>query len=111
MTITCPRCHSDRVETRNHAKRTGGAIGTAAGAASGAAGAIGGAEFGAAASSRWPSREYYRRNPWRHTRWSHNLRAFYGFSHEQDLIFFTFSIVSRSSVCATIASLVFGSNP
>ncbi|GAC1608879.1 MAG: hypothetical protein NVS3B3_14310 [Aquirhabdus sp.] len=45
MPIICPRCHSDKVESKNYARRTGGAIGTAAGAAS----AMGGAEIGAAA--------------------------------------------------------------
>lgn len=44
---SCPRCQSSRVETRNRARKTGGAIGTVAGATSAAAMALSGAEMGA----------------------------------------------------------------
>jgi len=43
----CPKCQSGRVETRNHARKAGGAIGTVAGAVSGAAVVLSGAEMGA----------------------------------------------------------------
>ena len=43
----CPKCQSGRVETRNHARKAGGAIGTVAGAVSGAAVLLSGAEMGA----------------------------------------------------------------
>jgi hypothetical protein len=49
MPLACPRCQSERIETRSYGRKAGGAIGTVAGAASGAAGAIGGAEIGATA--------------------------------------------------------------
>ena len=44
MKPRCPQCHSQRIETKNYAKKTGGTIGTVAGAASGAAAAMRGAE-------------------------------------------------------------------
>ena len=37
MTSNCPKCHSDRIGTKNLGRKTGGVIGTVAGAASGAA--------------------------------------------------------------------------
>lgn len=43
----CPKCQSGRVETRNHARKAGGAIGTVAGTTSGVAIALSGAEVGA----------------------------------------------------------------
>ncbi|SFI48706.1 hypothetical protein SAMN04515618_13012 [Collimonas sp. OK307] len=49
MTLTCPKCQSDRINTHDYAKRTCGAIGTVAGAVAGAAGCISGAEIGATA--------------------------------------------------------------
>lgn len=49
MTLACPRCQSECIETRSYGRKAGGAIGTVAGAASGVAGAIGGAEIGATA--------------------------------------------------------------
>ncbi|WP_454824473.1 hypothetical protein [Paraburkholderia xenovorans] len=44
----CPKCLSTRVEARNLARKTGGAIGTVAGTTSGIAFALSGAETGAA---------------------------------------------------------------
>jgi phage tail tape-measure protein len=49
MTLTCPKCQSDRIHTHDYAKRTCGAVGTVAGAVAGASGCIGGAEIGATA--------------------------------------------------------------
>ncbi|MGF6533224.1 uncharacterized protein (DUF983 family) [Paraburkholderia sp. GAS206C] len=46
---SCPKCRSDRIETRHRARRTGGAVGAFAGTASGIALALSGAETGAAA--------------------------------------------------------------
>ncbi|SAL19814.1 complement resistance protein TraT [Caballeronia telluris] len=43
----CPKCQSSRVDARNLARRTGGAIGTVAGTTSGIAFALSGAETGA----------------------------------------------------------------
>jgi len=43
----CPKCQSVRIETRNQARKVGGAIGTVAGAVSGAAVVLSGAEMGA----------------------------------------------------------------
>ena len=45
----CPRCRSSRIETRNTARKTGGAIGAVAGAAGTATAAMSGAEIGATA--------------------------------------------------------------
>ena len=47
MTIQCPQCQSERIHTRNLAKKAGGALGTAAGTASGIASALRGATAGA----------------------------------------------------------------
>jgi len=44
----CPKCQSSRVDARNLARKTGGAIGTIAGTTSGIAFALSGAETGAA---------------------------------------------------------------
>jgi len=44
VTPRCPRCHSARVESRNFARRLGGAIGAIAGTTSGMALAVIGAE-------------------------------------------------------------------
>jgi hypothetical protein len=44
---TCPKCQSTRVDARNLARKTGGAIGTIAGTTSGIAFALSGAETGA----------------------------------------------------------------
>lgn len=46
MSFHCPNCHSERVTTRNRAKKAGGFIGGVAGTASGAAGAFSGSEIG-----------------------------------------------------------------
>ena len=46
----CPKCQSTRVETRNHARKAGGAIGTVAGMTSGVAFALSGADVGVTAS-------------------------------------------------------------
>jgi len=43
----CPKCQSLRIETRNYARKVGGAIGTVAGTTSGVAFALSGAEVGA----------------------------------------------------------------
>jgi len=43
----CPQCQSDRITTKNYAKKTGGTIGAVAGAAAGAASVLSGAEIGA----------------------------------------------------------------
>ena len=43
----CPKCQSTRVDARNLARKTGGAIGTLAGTTSGIAFALSGAETGA----------------------------------------------------------------
>ena len=45
---SCPKCQSDRVDTRHRARKTGGAVGAVAGMASGIAFALSGAETGAA---------------------------------------------------------------
>ena len=45
---TCPKCESSRVDARNLARKTGGAVGAVAGTASGIAFALSGAETGAA---------------------------------------------------------------
>jgi predicted RNA-binding Zn-ribbon protein involved in translation (DUF1610 family) len=47
VTPPCPECQSLRIETRNHARKIGGAIGTVAGTTSGVAYALSGAEIGA----------------------------------------------------------------
>ena len=49
MTLTCPKCQSNRINTYDYAKRTCGAVGTVAGAVAGTASCIGGAEIGATA--------------------------------------------------------------
>lgn len=49
MTLKCPKCQSERIETKNYAKKTGSTIGTVAGAARGAAVVVAGAEIGATA--------------------------------------------------------------
>lgn len=46
MTLTCPKCESDRIDTKNIARKTGGSVGTLAGATGGALGALSGAEIG-----------------------------------------------------------------
>lgn len=46
MNLHCPNCYSERVTTRNRAKKAGGLIGGIAGTASGAAGAFSGSEIG-----------------------------------------------------------------
>lgn len=48
MSIHCPFCNSERVRTRNIARKLGGAAGAAGGAATGAANAVVGARSGAA---------------------------------------------------------------
>jgi hypothetical protein len=48
LPISCPRCNSSRITTRDYARKAGGAVGTVAGAAGSAAAALGGAETGAA---------------------------------------------------------------
>ncbi|MET3119986.1 hypothetical protein AAKU64_004234 [Undibacterium sp. GrIS 1.8] len=48
MITLCPKCQSDRIDTKNYAKKTGGTIGTVAGVVFGAAGVVTGAELGAA---------------------------------------------------------------
>jgi hypothetical protein len=47
MTMTCPHCQSQRVATKDIAKKTGGVLGMVGGAASGTVGTLGGAELGA----------------------------------------------------------------
>jgi hypothetical protein len=47
MTVSCPKCRSPGVETRHHARKAGGAVGTVAGMASGIGIALSGAEIGA----------------------------------------------------------------
>jgi DNA-directed RNA polymerase subunit RPC12/RpoP len=49
MTIKCPKCQSERIDSRNYGKKAGSAIGTVAGAISVAAGMMRGAEVGATA--------------------------------------------------------------
>jgi hypothetical protein len=51
MTLICPKCHSERIDTRNLARKAGGTLGTLAGATSGAAGLFQGARAGWAAAS------------------------------------------------------------
>jgi uncharacterized C2H2 Zn-finger protein len=46
--LSCPRCNSVHIATRDYARKAGSAVGTAAGAAGSAAAALGGAEAGAA---------------------------------------------------------------
>ncbi|WP_229519203.1 hypothetical protein [Massilia rhizosphaerae] len=48
LRISCPRCNSSRITTRDYARKAGSAVGTVAGAAGSAAAALGGAETGAA---------------------------------------------------------------
>lgn len=45
--LSCPRCNSTRIATRDYARKAGSAVGAAAGAAGSAAAALGGAEAGA----------------------------------------------------------------
>jgi len=47
QSLSCPRCNSHRITTRDYASKTGSAIGTVAGAAGGAAAMMAGAETGA----------------------------------------------------------------
>lgn len=49
MSVKCPRCNSEHVETRDLASKACGAVGAAAGAAAGVAGALNGAKLGARA--------------------------------------------------------------
>ena len=51
MTMICPKCASRDIETRDVAKKTGGALGLLAGAASGVASAMSGADIGASVGS------------------------------------------------------------
>jgi hypothetical protein len=51
MTVICPKCHSERIDTRNRARKVGGTIGMAAGATTGAAGLFQGARAGWATAS------------------------------------------------------------
>lgn len=46
--LPCPQCGSERIETRDFAQRTGGALGGVAGAAGGVAGTLPGAQLGLA---------------------------------------------------------------
>jgi hypothetical protein len=45
--VSCVRCNSTKIATRDYARKTGSAVGAAAGAAGSAAAALGGAEAGA----------------------------------------------------------------
>lgn len=49
--LLCPRCQSDRIETRSYGKKIGGAVGAAAGVGSGIALVLSGADVGAALGS------------------------------------------------------------
>ncbi len=49
--LLCPRCQSERVETRNYGKKIGGALGAAAGIGSGMALVLSGADTRAAIGS------------------------------------------------------------
>ncbi len=51
MPIICPKCDSERIHTRNRARKAGGAVGTLAGATTGAAGLFQGARYGWAAAA------------------------------------------------------------
>lgn len=51
-TVVCPKCGSPNIETKNHAKRIVGAIGTCAGVMSALSGAAKGAGVGAAMAFR-----------------------------------------------------------
>jgi hypothetical protein len=46
VTPPCPKCQSGRIETRNRARKAGGAVGAVAGITSGVAFALSGAEVG-----------------------------------------------------------------
>lgn len=46
MSLQCPRCASERIDTKDIARKTAGSVGTVAGAAGGAIGALNGAEIG-----------------------------------------------------------------
>lgn len=46
MVYRCPSCHSERIETRNLARKAGGLIGTLGGSVGGAASSLSGAEVG-----------------------------------------------------------------
>ena len=51
MTLTCPKCNSGQIGTRNRARKAGGTIGMAAGATTGAAGLFHGGRAGWATAS------------------------------------------------------------
>lgn len=51
QTLICPRCQSERIETRSYGKRVGGALGAAAGIGSGMALVLSGADIRAASGS------------------------------------------------------------
>ncbi|CAM5555307.1 hypothetical protein [Eoetvoesiella caeni] len=51
-TVVCPKCSSTNTQTKNHAKRIGGAIGTCAGVMSSLSSAAKGAGIGAAMAYR-----------------------------------------------------------
>lgn len=46
MTLKCPKCECERIDTKDIARKTVGSVGTVAGAAGGAIGAFNGAEIG-----------------------------------------------------------------
>lgn len=51
QTLLCPRCQSERIETRGYGKKIGGTVGAAAGIGSGIALVLSGADVGAAIGS------------------------------------------------------------
>ncbi len=51
-TVVCPKCGSPNIDTKNHAKRIGGAIGTCAGVMGSLSGATEGASVGAVMAFR-----------------------------------------------------------
>jgi predicted nucleic-acid-binding Zn-ribbon protein len=51
MTLICPKCNSEQIDTKNIAKKAGSTLGTVAGAVSVAAGVIRGAKVGASAGT------------------------------------------------------------
>lgn len=46
MSLKCPKCECERIDTKDIARKTGGSVGTLAGATGGALGALSGAEIG-----------------------------------------------------------------
>lgn len=51
MALKCPKCESERIDTKDIARKTGGSVGTVTGAVGGAVGALSGVEIGGSVGS------------------------------------------------------------